>query len=507
MDSLTKVRDVSLHYGVSNRALVYYEEMGLLKSMKIDGYAYRTYDAAALRRLEQILILRRLNIGIKDIALIFRTKDSDMLLDILARKVAGIDIEVALLTQLKQIVKDFIKQIREFDFSDSQHIQKLYNRISNFEGRELKAESEAGDLFEVTEKLEQVRSGEESNEGLYPVRPYLEGHYIDGLPPLRWGQFRDCTWAGAVKLLLDAIGINATYQEIMGFSGACAFFAMTEDWSPAACTPQIAYDPAIVLERALGVKRTVFKPEDLDSQVKNALRHGMPVMLYQPRVEMEWGVLCGYTGDGRFFGRSYFDYLKPDEKDIFTSNNYYLADSYPGYSIDMMIYYHGRTAPFPMDDALRASLEIARDLYMSEPKYNGYFVFGPAAYDILINGLRRDDHGFAALTPYGATGNGQILLTRLIDCRRAAHLFWAEKSQYLPPEKARKMYKVSDLYASITSALSAVLPNDTVASTQNGYPFEAWSAETRARFADTLTICKNLEQQAIDIISDVLEHW
>ena len=37
MDSLVKVRDVSLHYGVSNRALVYYEEMGLLQSVKSDG--------------------------------------------------------------------------------------------------------------------------------------------------------------------------------------------------------------------------------------------------------------------------------------------------------------------------------------------------------------------------------------------------------------------------------------------------------------------------------------
>jgi len=230
-------------------------------------------------------------------------------------------------------------------------------------------------------------------------------------------------------------------------------------------------------------------------------------MLYRPRVEMEWGVLCGYTGDGRFYGRSYFDYLPPDEKNIFTSNNYYLADSYPGFSVDMMFCYKGRTAPFPLDDALKTSLETARDLYMAKPGYNGYFVFGSAAYDILIDGLRRDDAGFAALTQYGATGNGQILLTRLIDCRRAAHAFWTEKSQYLPPENARKMREASELYAGIVSALGAVLPNDTVASTQNGYPFEAWSADIRMRFADALTVCKDLERQAVDVITDVLEHW
>ena len=507
MDSLVKIRDVSLRYGVSNRALVYYEEMGLLQSVRSDSYAYRMYDEESLRRLEQILILRRLNISIKDITLIFNTRDSGMLLDVLSRKIANIDDEAALLHQLKQIIKDFIRQIRELDFADSQHIQKLYDRISNFEVNVLEANSGPGDLFEVTEKLEQARSGAVSNEGLSPVKPYLDGCYIDGLPPLRWGQYRDCTWAGAVKLLLDAIGVNATYPEIMGFSGVCYFFAMTEDWSPAACTPQIAFDPAIALERALGVERAAFSSEDLNSQVKKALSQGMPVMIFQPRVEMEWGVLCGYTGDGRFYGRSYFDYLLPGERDIFTDNNYFLADSYPGYSADMMFHYRKRTAPFPLEDVLKTSLETARDLYTAEPRHNGYFVFGSAAYDILINGLRRDDSGFAALTQYGATGNGQIVLTHLIDCRRAAQAFWAEKSQYLPPENARKMREASELYAGIVSTLGAVLPNDTIASTQNGYPFEAWSAETRLRFAGALASCKDLEQQAMDIITGVLKHW
>lgn len=34
----------------------------------------------------------------------------------------------------------------------------------------------------------------------YPVKLYLGGHYINGLPPLQFGQFRDCTWAGSIKL-------------------------------------------------------------------------------------------------------------------------------------------------------------------------------------------------------------------------------------------------------------------------------------------------------------------
>jgi hypothetical protein len=230
-------------------------------------------------------------------------------------------------------------------------------------------------------------------------------------------------------------------------------------------------------------------------------------MMIQPRVEMEWGVLCGYTGDGRFYGRSYFDNLKPGENNIFTSNVYFLADSYPGPDPGMIYFLRERTTPAPISEALKKSLETAFELYTAEPKHNGRYYFGSAAYDIFINGLRLDDAGFAAISQYGTTGNGLIHLTRLIDSRRAANAFWAEKSQRLSAVNARKMRDAAGFYAGIVSILNEALPNDIIASTQNGYPSDAWQKETRIRYADTLTACKELEQKAFDIITDVLNHW
>lgn len=341
----------------------------------------------------------------------------------------------------------------------------------------------------------------------YPVKLHLGGRYIDGLPALRWGQYQDCTWAGSLKLLLDAMGVDASYPEIMGYSGACYFFSMTADWCPSAAMPQIAYDPAATFEQAVGVLRDSFALEDLDRMIKEAINRGMPVMMIQPRVEMEWGVLCGYTGDGLFYGRSYFDYLKPDDKDIFTGNNYFLADSYPGANPGMTYSLRSRTAPIPMLDALKNSLKIALDLYTAAPKYDGHYIFGEAAYDILIEGLRRDDSGFAALTQYGATGNGYILISRLIDARRAAHAFWNEKYKYLNSANTMKMRDVSLLYAGIVSALESVLPNEVIAPIQNGYPHEAWTMEERLRIADALSHCKHSEQQANGIIANILKNW
>ena len=62
MSELIKIKDMTGRYDISARTLRYYEDMGLLTSVRSDDYAYRLYDDAAVKRLEQILILRKLNI-------------------------------------------------------------------------------------------------------------------------------------------------------------------------------------------------------------------------------------------------------------------------------------------------------------------------------------------------------------------------------------------------------------------------------------------------------------
>lgn len=342
---------------------------------------------------------------------------------------------------------------------------------------------------------------------LYPVRLFMGGHYIDGLSRLQYGKFRDCTWAGSIKLLLDAIGVNMTYSEIMGFSGACYHFAMTPNWCPSATMPQIIFDPAIYIEQAVGVEHVHYSIEDRDSKIKEAIRRGMPVMMIEPRVEMEWGVLCGYTGDGRFFGRSYFDYLKPDRKDIFTDNEYYLADRYPGSNPNLIYFLSNRTKPLPLNESLRLSLENAHRLYTANPTCDGQYVFGLSAYDLMINDLQCDDPEFSAISQYGTTENGVILLSHLIDARRAARDFWSLKSVYLSARNEHKMCDVIGLYGSIVSALEVLLPNDLINSVRNGYPSTAWSKETRIQLADTLSNCKHFEQQILNNITDILKHW
>ena len=158
MNELMKIRDVSLHYGITARALKYYEEMGLITSTRSDGYAYRLYDEAAVQRLEQILILRKLNISIKDIQRIFGTPGSEVVLDVLGKKVDAIDEEVALLQELKGIVLDFIRQIERADFRKESDVKLLYQKAKEIEIQLANTDydgnaANANRLLEVTQKL------------------------------------------------------------------------------------------------------------------------------------------------------------------------------------------------------------------------------------------------------------------------------------------------------------------------------------------------------------------
>lgn len=153
--NLIKIKDVSDKYGITARTLRYYEDIGLIESIRSDNYAYRTYDESTIRKLEQILILRRLNISVKDIKRIFATTGSEVVLEILGKKADDIDEEVALLHELKEIVLKFIVQIKQADFSKDSDMKMLYEKANEIESQLTSADSavDLGRLAEVSDKL------------------------------------------------------------------------------------------------------------------------------------------------------------------------------------------------------------------------------------------------------------------------------------------------------------------------------------------------------------------
>ncbi|NVY96390.1 MerR family transcriptional regulator [Lactobacillus sp. DCY120] len=69
------VKDVSELMGISVRTLRYYDQIGLLLPSKYTAAGYRLYDAAALRRLQQILLWRELDFSLTEIKAILAQPD------------------------------------------------------------------------------------------------------------------------------------------------------------------------------------------------------------------------------------------------------------------------------------------------------------------------------------------------------------------------------------------------------------------------------------------------
>jgi DNA-binding transcriptional MerR regulator len=66
------IQDVARSAGTTSRTLRHYDDVGLLKPSRVGANGYRYYDEHALVRLQRILLLRELGLGLPAIAEVFK---------------------------------------------------------------------------------------------------------------------------------------------------------------------------------------------------------------------------------------------------------------------------------------------------------------------------------------------------------------------------------------------------------------------------------------------------
>lgn len=108
-----KISEVSKEFNVSTRMLRYYEKMGIIKSQRKEGYAYRVYDENAVRRLQYIIILRKLRIPIKQIGEIFKVPLSRAVMQIINKNISEIDDEITALDTIRSALKLLAAKFKE----------------------------------------------------------------------------------------------------------------------------------------------------------------------------------------------------------------------------------------------------------------------------------------------------------------------------------------------------------------------------------------------------------
>lgn len=107
MNDMT-VSEVSRELGVSTRMLRYYEQEGLISSKRREDYAYRIYDENAVRRLRQILLLRKLRIPLKEIGVILSSADRSEAVAVLIDKISELEQEMASLKVIRDILSEIV---------------------------------------------------------------------------------------------------------------------------------------------------------------------------------------------------------------------------------------------------------------------------------------------------------------------------------------------------------------------------------------------------------------
>lgn len=110
---LQTISQVSKVFNISTRTLRYYEQIGLLPSVKKDDYTYRTYDEASLLRLQQIVVLRKLRIPLKQISDILKNEDAIQALDVFRSNLSEVEDEITALSTIKSILNTLISHIHK----------------------------------------------------------------------------------------------------------------------------------------------------------------------------------------------------------------------------------------------------------------------------------------------------------------------------------------------------------------------------------------------------------
>jgi DNA-binding transcriptional MerR regulator/DNA gyrase inhibitor GyrI len=121
---------------ISTRTLRYYEEVGLIESSKKNDYSYRTYDEKNLKKLRQILILRKLRIKLKDISNIIDNQNIDELIQTLNNCLNSVNEEIEALEILKntylqlfQFIEKKNISVPDFEYDELNEIMTLIQNI------------------------------------------------------------------------------------------------------------------------------------------------------------------------------------------------------------------------------------------------------------------------------------------------------------------------------------------------------------------------------------------
>lgn len=159
---LQTISKVSKVFSVSTRTLRYYEKIGLLKSVRTEEYAYRMYDSEAIKRLSQIILLRKLRMPLKQIQEVLNGEDAGSIVKIFDSMLMELDAEINSLNTIRTVVERFVKRLGEKgllkgDMLEEENLADVIDSLSHLE-YSFKEALSMQDITKADEKLSKLKN-------------------------------------------------------------------------------------------------------------------------------------------------------------------------------------------------------------------------------------------------------------------------------------------------------------------------------------------------------------
>ena len=158
---LYTVTQVTKQLNITKRTLGHYEELGLITSTKKEGYAYRMYDAFTILRIQQILVLRKLRIPLKQIAKVLQSDDAAEALEIFENKLVEIEDEINALSTIRNVIESFIQRLNvnaKLELLDDKYLLGIVNsiKLSKAKFNEVKELTSMENLLQANKTLDKL---------------------------------------------------------------------------------------------------------------------------------------------------------------------------------------------------------------------------------------------------------------------------------------------------------------------------------------------------------------
>lgn len=107
----------------------YYEETGLIQSVRPQFEAYRYYDEENVERIREICVLRKMQIPIRDVIRIFESRDMSVVVETFVKSLDDIEFKISSLTELKSITNEFLQTMLQMGVRHISALPLIYERI------------------------------------------------------------------------------------------------------------------------------------------------------------------------------------------------------------------------------------------------------------------------------------------------------------------------------------------------------------------------------------------